>query len=196
MAGLDKGCPSSGKMPCRSFLNHRTGSRMIDASSVHYEHFTNWSPAGFGRRDQRTRKRSFSAGFVAAERLASASRKPPPEMDQRLAVVESQLAATLVSCAPSLSPKLSVQAVHLTRVRYGSPSRPFVASLTLSILMSTTALGIFWPVWLFGTLLVCPMLLCWPLSLRARCVTWSVFFGSAGAGILWLLLEVVRRSLP
>jgi hypothetical protein len=66
----------------------------------------------------------------------------------------------------------------------------FGGSLTLSILGSTTALAIFWPVWIFGTLLVCPMLLCWPLSLRARSVTLSVFLGSAGAWIIWLLLGV------
>jgi hypothetical protein len=97
---------------------------------------------------------------------------------------------------PILEPKVVSSSGALDASTLWLSLAAFVASLTLSILMSTTALAIFWPVWLFGTLLVCPMLLCWPLSLRARCVTWSVFFGSAGAGILWLLLEVVRRSLP
>ena len=69
-------------------LDQRTRSRMIRGSSVHYEQLTNWSPAGIGRRDQRTRKRLFSGDVAAAKGLASTPKKPPPKSDQRLAVVD------------------------------------------------------------------------------------------------------------
>ncbi len=69
----------------------------------------------------------------------------------------------------------------------------FLVSLTITLCSQLLwAYGLVWPL---GTLLVCTLLLFWPISTRARSVTWSVFLGSAGAVILWAGVAFALRAI-
>ncbi len=88
--------------------------------------------------------------------------------------------------SPSGSPPLDHLTVFLS-------ISAFLVSLTITLYSQ-----LLWPyglVWPLGTLLVCPLLLFWPISRRARSVTWCVFLGSAGAVMLWTGIAFALRAI-